>query len=93
MPGKLLNYNLATLTEQTEPPLEIVVVNASFDKTFFAEAESVCAEYPLVRMIAAPMPTFNLSRNTNVGTRASKGDFVMLTAMDQLFSVGTLAGG
>lgn len=91
LPGKLLDCNLATLTRQTEPPLEIIVVNASSDKALFAEVEAVCLKYPLVRMISAPMDTFNLSRNTNVGIRASKGEYTMMTAIDQLFSPAFVA--
>lgn len=90
LPGSLLNYNLATLARQTVPPLEIVIVNASPDEKFFAEIEAVCAKYPLVRMIAAPKDTFNLSRNLNVGIRASQGEYVLLTACDQLFSPNLL---
>ena len=90
LPGKLLDYNLATLTRQTALPLEIVIVNASPDKALFAEIEAVCAKYPLVRMIAAPLGNFNLSRNLNVGIRASLGEYVLLTACDQLFSPNLL---
>jgi len=90
LPGSLLNYNLATLTRQTAPPLEIVVVNASSNQALFAEAEAVCAKYPLVRLVAAPYMTFNLSRNLNVGIRESRGEYVLLTAADQLFSPNLL---
>ena len=91
LPGSLLDCNLATLTRQTEPPLEIVIVNASSSHELFAEAEAVCAKYPLVRMVSAPYMAFNLSRNLNVGIRESQGEYVMLTAIDQLFSANFLS--
>lgn len=91
LPGSLLNYNLATLTRQTKEPLEIIIVNASSDTTRFTEIETVCAKYPLVRMIRAPFDKFNLSRNLNVGIKAAEGEYVMLTAVDQLFSPTVLA--
>lgn len=91
LPGSLLDCNLATLTRQTEPPLEIVIVNASSSHELFAEAEAVCAKYPLVRMVSAPYMAFNLSRNLNVGIRESRGEYVMLTAIDQLFSANFLS--
>lgn len=90
LPGRLLDCNLATLTRQTEPPLEIVIVNASPDEAMFANIEAVCNRYG-VRMINAPYLAFNLSRNLNVGIRAAEGEYVLLTAVDQLFPAETLA--
>jgi glycosyltransferase involved in cell wall biosynthesis len=90
LPGRLLDCNLATLTQQAEPPLEIIIVNASPDERLFASIEVVCKKYG-VRMISAPYPTFNLSRNLNVGIRATEGEYVLLTAVDQLFPTSMMS--
>jgi glycosyltransferase involved in cell wall biosynthesis len=41
-------------------------------------------------MVSAPLGNFNLSRNLNVGIKAALGDYVMLTAADQLFSANLM---
>jgi len=86
LPGSWLDYNLMTLSSQTKPPLEVVVINASPDPGFFKETEDVCAKYPLVRMVAAPHPRFNLAYSYNVAIQASQGKYVMATCIDKLFS-------
>jgi hypothetical protein len=86
LPGSWLDYNLMTLSSQTCPPLEIVVVNASPDPGFFKQTEDVCAKYPLVKMVPAVHPKFNLAYSYNVAIQASQGTYVMATCIDKLFS-------
>jgi len=86
LPGNWLDYNLMTLSSQTSPPLEIIVVNGSPDPGFFKQTEDVCAKYPLVKMVPAVHPWFNLAYSYNVAIQASQGTYVMATCIDKLFS-------
>lgn len=92
LPASWLDYNLYTLSNQTQPPLEIIVTNSSSDDTMFDEATKVCAKYPLVRMVEARRERLNLSHSINVAIRASRGTYVMMTNMDRLFAPNLLEG-
>lgn len=86
LPASWLDYNLYTLSNQTQLPLEIVVTNSSSNDAMFDAATKVCAKYPLVRMIEARRERLNLSHSINVAIRASRGTYTMMTNMDRLFS-------
>jgi glycosyltransferase involved in cell wall biosynthesis len=90
LPPYWLDYNLKSLSSQTNPPLEIVVTNTSSDDNSFAGIEAVCAKYPLVRMIAARRNKLNISHALNVGIKAAHGEYVMLTSIDRIFSANFL---
>lgn len=86
--GNLLHGSLWTLSNQTRQPLEIIFVNAAADLALAEEVRRVCQEYPLVKVIDAPQEDLNLSRNFNIGIRASSpgADYVMATNPEFLFS-------
>ncbi len=92
MPVRVLDWNLATLQGQKVLPDEVVLVNANPDMDEAAAVNRVCAKYPIVRVVDAPRGGFNLAWMCNVGIQESKGKYLLLTAMDNLFSQDMIAG-
>lgn len=86
LPLDRLDYSLWTLANQTEPPLEMVVVNASSDEFMFQQGCDICGKYTRVKMIAARTGNFNLSRLQNIGIQHTSGEYVMVATQDKLFS-------
>jgi len=86
LPASWLDYNLCTLSNQTMPPLEVVVTNASSNLALFDAVTGVCAKYPLVKMVEHKQDVFNFARCQNVAIQATQGKYVMVTCIDKLFS-------
>lgn len=86
-PASWLRNSIYTLSHQTIPPLEIIVVDASPDNASHEETHKLCANFPLVTVIDAYWPKFNISRGFNVGIKASapKVGFVVTTCMEIYF--------
>jgi len=89
-PATLLENSLYTLSNQDDPPSEIVVVEASPDLQRHADTLGLCGRYPLARVVEASWPAFNISRGMNVGIRQARGEFIMATCMEMLFAPGFL---
>jgi len=85
-PASWLNYNLWTLSNQSQPPTEIMVVNASINPLFSQAYAEVCAQYPRVVMVLAPQSWPNYSYCQNLGIQASTAEYIGFVNMDRLFS-------
>ena len=77
-----LKRMLYTLVSQTKPPLEIVIVDGGPDGRH--NVSELCGG--IVRIIKAYMPEFNLSRLFNIGIKRARGEYIMTTGNDRLFS-------
>jgi GT2 family glycosyltransferase len=86
--AKLLRNSLETLSRQTAPPLEIVILdqNPKGDKHVI-DNHALADEYELARHVHAPRAEFNLSWGFNVGIQntSEEADFVMTTGMEMIF--------
>lgn len=86
LPVERLDYSLWTLANQTEPPTEMIVVNASSNDLLFQQACDICNKYNRAKMIAARTNQFNFSQLQNVGIKHTLSEYVMITTVDKLFS-------
>ena len=77
-----LERMIYTLVNQTQPPLEIIIVDGGPDHRY----NLVKLRSRLVRVIQAHIPILNLSYLFNVGIRHARGEYVMTTGNDRLFS-------
>jgi len=78
---------LWTLSHQTRPPLEVIVVDANTNARLKRRVAAVVKPFPLARIVKAPRRDFSLSWGINVGIRASdeRARYVITTGMDMLF--------
>jgi hypothetical protein len=86
-----LNHSLFTLSNQSVPPLEIVLVESSNTREFISRDEEIASKYPLVRIVYAPTDSLNVSYSINVGIQAAKGDYIMFAQVDLLYSVDVMS--
>jgi glycosyltransferase involved in cell wall biosynthesis len=85
----LANYNhaeyvggaLAQLVGQTQPPLEVVVVDDGSTDDSLAVIDAVAAREPLVRVVRSPRNQ-GVCAAYNLALREARGDFVWLFACD-----------
>jgi len=89
-PATILNHSLWTLSHQSTPPLEIIVVDTSCDKKYHEDVGKLCKQYPLVRFIPGRWTRFNISRGFNVGIRAARGEYVATSCMELFFSASLI---
>jgi len=82
----MLLHSVHTLSDQTDPPLEIIVVDTNTEAAFIQENYNALLPYPPVRLICRPRAPFNLAKGMNVGIKAARGQYVMATCMEMLFS-------
>lgn len=85
-PAAMLNNSLWTLSNQTVPPSEIIVVEASPGEAEHERTRALCAEYPLTRLVETWWMKFNYSRGINVGIKRAKEEWIMATCMEMLFA-------
>ena len=81
--AKVLERMLYTLANQSRLPFEIVVVDGAPGYLC-----ALCSDYPLLRIIEAPVEEFSLSKLFNYGIKRVHEDveYVMTTGVDRLFS-------
>lgn len=84
--AEMLLHSVHTLSNQTEPPLEIIVVDTNTEQPFIDDNQAACALYPLARIVHAPRAPFNLAKGMNAGIKPARGQYVMATCMEMLFS-------
>ena len=82
----MLLHSVHTLSDQTDPPREIIVVDTNTEAAFIQENYNALLPYPLVRLICRPRMPFNLAKGMNVGIKAARGQYVIATCMEMLFS-------
>ena len=78
----LLKRMLYTLVNQTQPPLEVIIVDGGPSESHNVQALAS----GIVRVIKAHIPQFNLSRLFNIGIRRARGEYIMTTGNDRLLS-------
>lgn len=81
----LLNNSLYTLSNQTVPPLEIIVVEVSPESSYHVATQELCAKYPLVRLVEGRWSHFNISRGLNVGIKQAKGQYIATGLMEVFY--------
>lgn len=79
-----LERTIFTLSNQSCPPLEIIVIEGSMG--YSSEYRDLESEYPLLHIIHAPIGYLNLSKLNNIGILYALGDYIMITGADRLFS-------
>src|SRR4030067_2553278 len=77
----MLLHSVHTLSDQTDPPREIIVVDTNTEAAFIQENYNALLPYPLVRLICRPRMPFNLAKGMNVGINAARGQYDMATCM------------
>ena len=78
---------LWSLSHQTLPPLEVVVVDANTNARLKRQIAAVAVQFPLARVVEAPRHDFSLAWGFNVGIKASdeRARYVITTGTDMLF--------
>ncbi len=86
-PLDTLERTVLTLSNQSCPPLEIIIVDGSMDESQKYDDERINLElkYPLLYILPVPMNRFNASKLLNIGIQHSIGDYIMVTGADRLF--------
>lgn len=85
-PAAMLEHSLYTLTKQTQPPDEVIVVDANPAGELAKANRDLALGYPISRFLHHPQDVFNLSNAMNHGIKQAEGDFIMATGMEMLFS-------
>ena len=85
-PASWLEYNLWTLSNQSVPPTEIMVMDASINPAYHQAYAEVCARYPLAVHVHIPQAWPNYAYCQNVGIQTSHSEYMGFINMDRLFS-------
>lgn len=87
-PLDTLEREVLTLSHQSCPPLEIIVVDGTMndDEKYRKQFVDLELKYPLLHTLFRPMKQFSAAKLQNIGIQYSTGDYIMLIGADRLFS-------